>query len=88
MPSTSDIAPQQMEWMQDFMHRLGPDGVGGTYLERLPLELKDYILSLTDGLMTRKQAEEAREGLIEERSESVDTFNERIVEMPFNMCEH
>ena len=88
VPSASDIGPQQAEWMSAFMHQLGPDGVGGTYLERLPTELKDHIVSLNDGLISEKRANEVRDALIAERSVFVDTFNKQNVEAPFNMCEH
>ena len=86
--SASDVGPQQVAWVSEFMHGSGPDGVEGTYLGRLPTELRDHIISLTDGLMSQKQANEVRDELIEERSVFVDTFNEQTMEAPFNMCEH
>ena len=86
--SASEIAPQQVEWMSEFMHSSGPNGVRGTYLERLPAELKDLIIAMTDGLMTRQQANETREALIKERSRLVDTYNKYKIQEQFNMCEH
>ncbi|TBU40242.1 hypothetical protein BD309DRAFT_1082863 [Dichomitus squalens] len=80
--STSRVPPQQREWILDEMERAPP-------LQRLPRELfdmvVDYALASTS---TRKQAENDREELMEERKNFVVTHNEEVFEVPFNSCEH
>lgn len=88
IPSASDVSPQQKEWMLDFMRDLGPNGVRGTRLGKLPAELRDVIVDFTEGLVDRKQADVVREELMKERSHFASLYNEHIMQLPFNMCEH
>ncbi|KIY45725.1 hypothetical protein FISHEDRAFT_48822, partial [Fistulina hepatica ATCC 64428] len=83
--SATDVLPQQREWVRDEI-ALGP--ASQSRLGRLPPELRDMILNHTDGLMTREDAEKYRAELIEERSQFVATYNDEIVQLEFNMCEH
>jgi hypothetical protein len=56
--SASYIPPQQKEWIREAMQ-------GGLW-DKLPVELLDHTLSLS-AVMTRKEADEYRKELMEER---------------------
>ncbi|THH31497.1 hypothetical protein EUX98_g2679 [Antrodiella citrinella] len=85
VPSTSNVAPQQKDWMLDFMHDLGPNGIGGTRLAMLPTELRDTVVDFTEGLMDWKQADAMRAELMKERSHFVNVYNEKVMQVPFNL---
>ncbi|KAH9940085.1 uncharacterized protein BXZ73DRAFT_43335 [Epithele typhae] len=81
--STTDVPPQQLEWAMEEAEK-APD------LQSLPRELLDMVAGFAteDGLMSREEAEEHRESLMEERSAFVDRQNEETFELKFSMCEH
>ncbi|KAH9925048.1 uncharacterized protein BXZ73DRAFT_50116 [Epithele typhae] len=82
--STTDVPPQQQEWAVAVAEA---EALGG--VRKLPQELLDMIFGFTEpALMSRKQAEEHREKLMEERSAFVEYHNEQTFEMHFAMCEH
>ena len=74
--------------MAEVMHDLSSQGIGGTYVGRLPTELRELVLNKAENLMTRKEAEEIRLALMEERSRFVNKYNTELMEAEFNMCEH
>ncbi|KAH8084366.1 hypothetical protein BXZ70DRAFT_900462, partial [Cristinia sonorae] len=84
--STTDVAPQQMEWMEDELHTM-TDKTGGVSFGNLPRELQSLVLAET-GLMTQQEAKQIRKELMKERSQNVDQFNHRLDSAKFNMCEH
>ncbi|KAH9925687.1 uncharacterized protein BXZ73DRAFT_91092 [Epithele typhae] len=80
--STTDVPPQQRDWAMSEAEK-------SQGLQSLPQELFDMIAGLAeDGLMSREEAKEHREKLMEERSAFVDTQNEGWFEEDFSMCEH
>ena len=80
--STSDVPPQQEDWAMDEVEK-------APVMQKLPVELFDEITAYTKGgLISRKEAEEHRARLMEERSKFVVTLNEEVFEVEFNMCEH
>ncbi|KAI0663680.1 hypothetical protein C8Q70DRAFT_1042365 [Cubamyces menziesii] len=80
--STSDVPPQQAEWSIAEMAR-------APALKNLPVELFDMVAGyVMEGTISRKEAEEHREKLMEERANFVMEFNENVYEMEFSMCEH
>ncbi len=80
--STSDVSPQQQEWMTE-------DASSVEALQTLPRELYDIVMghALT-GTISREDAETNRQELMEERARFVMEHNEQVFEMQFNMCEH
>lgn len=80
--STSDIPPQQEEWLTDEMLR-------APGLQVLPGELLKMIVDrATEATISRKEAEEHRERIMDERQMFVMSHNENVYEVEFNMCEH
>ncbi|KAH9940080.1 uncharacterized protein BXZ73DRAFT_43065 [Epithele typhae] len=81
--STTDVPPQQLEWAMKEAEKA--PGV-----QSLPRELLDMVAGFAteDGLMSREEAEEHRESLMEERSAFVDRENEERFAQKFSMCEH
>ena len=80
--SSSSVPPQQREWYVEEMERVPA-------LQRLPCELYDMIAGYAlDGTITREEAEEIREELMEERRNFVVEHNETVFEVPYNLCEH
>ncbi|TCD63734.1 hypothetical protein EIP91_004985 [Steccherinum ochraceum] len=65
IPSASDVAPQQASWMLEFMYDTSHKGIGGTYFERLPIELREIIVEYA--FMSQAEANEIREDLMQER---------------------
>ncbi|KAH8087203.1 hypothetical protein BXZ70DRAFT_1073353 [Cristinia sonorae] len=88
VPSTSDVAPQQVDWMLEFTHDSTVHGAGRTRFGTLPVELRKLIVEKTDGLMTAKEANRVREELMKERSRNVQRYNKEVMGLTFNMCEH
>ena len=93
-PSTSDIPPQQQDWLRALLLDIATAlGAGSNNMERkglgkLPVELLDMIVDQADWLMSREEAEEYRLRLMDERGPMIATNNEHMFEPPFNMCEH
>ncbi|TBU22544.1 hypothetical protein BD311DRAFT_770246 [Dichomitus squalens] len=80
--STSDVPPQQEHWALDEVAK-------APILGKLPQELYDAVLKYASvGLMSREDAEEVRDELMEERSHFVGDHNMQVFEVEFNMCEH
>ncbi|KAI0750496.1 hypothetical protein C8Q74DRAFT_1459944 [Fomes fomentarius] len=80
--STSDVPPQQRSWYEKEMERVPA-------LREHPTELYDMIASYAlVGTISREEAEEVREELIEERSDFVVQQNEDVYELNFSLCEH
>ena len=86
--SASQVGPQQKAWILNFMHDTSENGVSGTYLARLPVELREEIVAFLPGLMTQAEANKIREELMQERRQYVDDYNQEVMAFPFNMCEH
>ncbi|SJL12728.1 uncharacterized protein ARMOST_16159 [Armillaria ostoyae] len=84
-PSTTTVPPQGRDWW--FQELLGLAEEGNSRLGPLPTELLDLIVDFMD-LMTRKEAEEARLQLMDERTVFVRENSENMFDTPFNMCEH
>ena len=68
VPSATDVAPQQREWVAEAMQGAGASSA----LTRLPVEILMMISEVNDGTMTRTEAEEYREKLMAERTVFVD----------------
>ena len=64
VPSATDVAPQQHEWVTEAMHDAGQNSV----FAKLPTELLTMISNENEGTMTRLEAEKYREELMSERS--------------------
>ncbi|KAI0631405.1 hypothetical protein C8Q77DRAFT_1060680 [Trametes polyzona] len=80
--STSDVPPQQAEWSMSEMMRVPA-------IQELPVELFEMVAEYARaGTMSRKEAEEHRERLMEERANFTVQHNEGVYEIEFNMCEH
>lgn len=82
VPSATDVAPQQREWVEEALRSAGATSA----LTKLPVEILTMISEENDGTMSRLEAEEYREELMDERTvfvEENDFFG-----MEFNMCEH
>ncbi|KAI4522667.1 hypothetical protein K525DRAFT_268692 [Schizophyllum commune Loenen D] len=92
IPSATDVAPQQEEWLKSILHIAKADD--SSRLSTMPLELLDAQADLVEGIMTKKEALEIREELMKERSVRRDEEGEEFEEddglfsMGFNMCEH
>lgn len=93
-PSTRDIAPQQQDEMRALLCDMAIQLGAGRHpaqrrgLGKLPTEVLDMIVYQADFLMTRKEAEEYRLQLMDERSRMVRDNTEAMFTAPFNMCEH
>ncbi|KAI0716761.1 hypothetical protein C8Q76DRAFT_795019 [Earliella scabrosa] len=80
--STTDVPPQQEDWVMDELER-------APALGQLPQELFDLVAGyVREGAISRKQAEDDRAELMKERSKFVMEHNENIYEVAFDMCEH
>jgi len=64
VPSATDVAPQQREWVTEAMHGAGQNSA----FAKLPVELLTMISNENDGAMTRVEAERYREELMSERT--------------------
>ena len=86
IPSTTDVAPQQREWVAEAMREAGPNSV----FAKLPVELLSMISKENDGTMTRLEAEKYREELMKERTVFVEVNTEAYFGMvrtlPFVLC--
>lgn len=80
--STSNVAPQQSEWLRQELHT----PVKTSRLHNLAPELKDQIVDYLieeEVVLNREQAEAVREGLMEERSRFQIIQNDDIFEAEF-----
>ena len=68
VPSATEVAPQQREWVAEAMHGAGANSV----LAKLPVEILTMISEENDGTMTRSEAEKYREELMSERTVFVE----------------
>ncbi|KAF8601420.1 hypothetical protein BDV93DRAFT_475556 [Ceratobasidium sp. AG-I] len=81
-PSTTTVPPQQQDW------RLNATAANSILKERFAPEIINWIDSLGDGTMSRKEAEEYRLELMDERTVFVEKNTERVYSVGFSMCEH
>ena len=81
-PSTTTVPPQQQDW------RLSATAANPVMKERFAPEIINLIDSLGNGTMTRKEAEEYRLELMDERTIFVEKNTERVFSVEFSMCEH
>ncbi len=80
--STSDVPPQQRDWVDE-------DAAAMEALHVLPRELFDLVVDYArTGTVSREEAEKDREELMKERAGFVMEHNEQVFELEFNMCEH
>ena len=70
--STTDVAPQQREWITETMRCAGQN----SEFSKLPVEILTMISNANEGAMTREEAEKYREETMSERVVSVKE-NER-----------
>jgi len=84
IPSATDGAPQQREFVQDAMRQVGANSLLG----RLPVELVEMVAGSVDGTMSRGEAEAYRLKLMEERTVFVSDSSAQFFGTLFNMCEH
>ena len=81
--STSDIPPQQVDWMRDIFYSTS---VTPSRFLSLPPEIKDRILDTllaNEILLDKKGADKVRDALMTERSKFVKSQNEAIYEREF-----
>ena len=69
--STTDVAPQQRDWVTEAMRDAGRDSA----FAKLPIEFIKMISNENDVAMTRSEAEKYREDLMSERVVSVKGNN-------------
>ncbi|KAI0750435.1 hypothetical protein C8Q74DRAFT_1211997 [Fomes fomentarius] len=80
--STKEVPPQQEDWVLQELE-------AAHALRKLPPELFDIVTGYVKGsVISRKEAEEHRARLMEERSRFVMSHNEEMYQVEFNMCEH
>ncbi|EJD36709.1 hypothetical protein AURDEDRAFT_92590 [Auricularia subglabra TFB-10046 SS5] len=86
IPSTSVVAPQQSDWMYETLL----DSSADSRLQKLPAELLKMIAEVGGHTMTREEAFEFREELMDERTRFVKATNQYggYFGTVFNMCEH
>ncbi|KAH8826721.1 hypothetical protein DL96DRAFT_1603936 [Flagelloscypha sp. PMI_526] len=87
IPSATDVGMQQKHWVKEALHK-SSGGRRVSRFEALPMEIKDSILDRTEGLMSRKEAEEIRLELMKERSRFVKDYNGQVMSVEFNFCEN
>ncbi|SDA02871.1 BZ3500_MvSof-1268-A1-R1_Chr11-1g03198 [Microbotryum saponariae] len=97
IPSTRDVAPQQRKWIERALCESAPgadteaddsEPSRGSLINRLPNELWNRILDLTDGLMTQDEAKEHRNKLMFERKFKLKEHSTEVYEREFSLCEH
>ncbi|KAI0737516.1 hypothetical protein C8Q80DRAFT_1276274 [Daedaleopsis nitida] len=80
--STTVVPPQQADWSINELEK-------STALSKLPQELFEMVAGyVREGMMTREEAEQQQQKLMEERADFVMEHNERVYELGFAMCEH
>ena len=63
VPSATDVAPQQHEWVTEAMHSAGQNSA----FAKLPTEVLTMISNETEGTMTHSEAAKCREELMSNR---------------------
>lgn len=84
IPSTSDIPPQRLDWLQ---HLLASSSQTPSALLKLPQEIKDRITQMLEDdetIMSRSTAETVRASLMTERSAVKQAQDEAIFEYGFS----
>ncbi|KAF8601422.1 hypothetical protein BDV93DRAFT_558502 [Ceratobasidium sp. AG-I] len=81
-PSTTTVPAQQQGW------RLKAAAANPVLHERLAPEILDWIVGLDDGTMSRKEAEDYRLELMEERTVFGKKSTDIMFSVGFSMCEH
>ena len=87
IPSATDIPPQQSEWAADALEDACAASMSA--IGEFPQELRDLIKDHFPAIvMTRKEAEDYRLQLMEERTAFVGTHTKDVYAYEFSMCEH
>ncbi|ETW81407.1 hypothetical protein HETIRDRAFT_51381, partial [Heterobasidion irregulare TC 32-1] len=89
--SATNVPPQQKQWYREALDV--PEAASGSgqvpRASAFTVEVKNMIVEHVDGLMTREEAEQYREELMQERRGFVNTYNTDVMEVrTFSMCEH
>lgn len=84
-PSSTTVSPGQKEWQTDAID--ANPVLKGAFNSLLP-DPTDGIASLAEGIMSRKEAEEYRLELMDERTVFVAQNDEKFFAVAFSMCEH
>lgn len=89
--SATNVPPQQKQWYREALDI--PEAASGSgqvpRASAFTVEVKNMIVGHVDGLMTREEAEQYREELMQERRGFVNTYNTDVMEVrTFSMCEH
>ncbi|KAM0791914.1 hypothetical protein ACM66B_004168 [Microbotryomycetes sp. NB124-2] len=84
IPSTSDVPPQQLEWVSTELEK--PRAKADT-LPSLPAELWNQALKETE-LMSLQEAKKVREEVMKERQALVVQNDEVVFQRQFSLCEH
>lgn len=82
IPSTTTVPPQQQGWRSD------ATAANPVLKKAFAPEIISWIDSLGDGTMTKKEAEEYRLELMDERTAFVAENDEKFFSVTFSMCEH
>ena len=77
IPSTSDVPPQQREWI---LHELVR-----SMDERFPFELIERIINEVDGLLSQDEADEYQSKMTQERERFNKSNNEKFFALPFHL---
>ncbi|KAF8601415.1 hypothetical protein BDV93DRAFT_495817 [Ceratobasidium sp. AG-I] len=85
IPSTTTVPPQQQEWRAN---AITANPILKAALDNLAPEIIERIDSLAEGTMTRKEAEEYRVELMDERTVFVEKNTRMHFSRGFHMCEH
>ncbi|KAF9781872.1 hypothetical protein BJ322DRAFT_250167 [Thelephora terrestris] len=81
IPSASDVAPQQRDWVVDAMRGAGANSL----FARLPDEILAMIAEYIDRTMSRLEAEKYREALLAGRTAFVEENNKDSFEVEYHM---
>ncbi|CAE6435793.1 unnamed protein product [Rhizoctonia solani] len=84
-PSTTMVPPQQKEWR---VSAIAENPALKAAFDKLAPETIDRIDTFAGGVMTRKEAEEYRLELMDERKAFVLQNDRAFFMVPFDMCEH
>ncbi|CAE6435844.1 unnamed protein product [Rhizoctonia solani] len=79
------VPPQQKEWR---VSAIAENPAVKAAFDKLAPETIDRIDTFAGGVMTRKEAEEYRLELMDERKAFVQENDEEFFMVPFDMCEH
>ncbi|GJE90775.1 DUF4246 domain-containing protein [Phanerochaete sordida] len=89
-PSTTDIPPQQPDWMRSLLQEIATklregSGATGTVtgLGRLPLEILDMIVDEAEWLATKQEATERRLQLLDEHEQMRQAWDDALFCIPF-----